>query len=72
MPQIIMITVKYFQSMDHFEPDEIKVFVNIFLSSLINFVIVSNKYMADLAASHMTLTTCAICALLGSTSDNSA
>ena len=61
MAQILMITVKYvllFKSLDHFEICEIEVFANIFLSPF-NYANVSNKYMTNLTASHVTLTTCA-------------
>ena len=46
MPQILLIVVKY-------------VIIDIFLSPF-NFACVSSKYVANLAASDVTLTTCAI------------
>ena len=58
MPQIKMISVT-FDLIVHIEIGELEVFLDISISPF-NIAFVSSKYMAILAASDVTLTTCAI------------
>ena len=52
MPQIIMITIKCFILLGHFEIAEIEVFVDISVSHF-NFPNISRKYIANLAAGRL-------------------
>ena len=58
IPQIIMISIKYVLIVGLFQNRQIEIFVNISVSPF-NFANMSSKYIANLAASNVTMTRCA-------------